>query len=121
MVGSFIYTIEATNGIRNGFWGGVCKATGNFGTSSGIAAAAILRMSLSQKDLYSYGWRVPFLISLLFGVVGVYLRQILRDDKEIVDAMKLKKSKTYQPITSKHEYPGLSFCSLLHNKLYLLL
>lgn len=43
LVGAFIYTIEATNGKDRGFWGGACKATGNFGTSLGMGAAVALR------------------------------------------------------------------------------
>ena len=55
LVGAFIYTIEATNGKDRGFWGGACKATGNFGTSLGMGAAVTLRYLLNTLIfLYVY-------------------------------------------------------------------
>ena len=80
LVGAFIYTVEATGGINRGFWGAVCKASGSGGTSLGMGFAAILRSTLTDDQMTSWGWRIPFLLSIVFGVVGVYLRASIRED-----------------------------------------
>ncbi|MDP8727316.1 MFS transporter [Serratia marcescens] len=42
-----------------------------FGASLGL----LLTSSLSEESLYSWGWRVPFIIGLLIIPVGVYIRR----------------------------------------------
>lgn len=83
LVGAYIYTIEAAGGIDRGFWGAMCKASGNLGTTLGMGVAALLRCYLSREALYSWGWRIPFLSGVLFGVIGIWLRSKLDDDDGI--------------------------------------
>jgi MFS family permease len=83
-VGAFIYTIEATGGSNRGFWGGACKATGNLGSSLGMGVVAVLRGTLSNQAMLSWGWRVPFLLSIVFGFIGIKLRSKLGDDKVLL-------------------------------------
>ena len=83
LVGAYIYTIEATGGKDRGFWGAMCKASGNLGTTLGMGVAALLRCFLSKEDLHSWGWRLPFLSGILFGVIGIWLRSKLDDDEGV--------------------------------------
>ena len=83
LVGAYIYTIEATGGKDRGFWGAMCKASGNLGTTLGMGVSALLRHYLSKQDLYTWGWRVPFLSGILFGVIGIWLRSKLDDDEGV--------------------------------------
>jgi MHS family proline/betaine transporter-like MFS transporter len=46
---------------------------------AGALVAAALTRVLSHEALLSWGWRVPFLIGLLIGPVGFYLRRHLDD------------------------------------------
>ena len=46
---------------------------------AGAAVAVTLSKSLSQEALMSWGWRVPFIIGLLIGPIGFYLRRNLDD------------------------------------------
>lgn len=39
---------------------------------------------LSEEDLYSWGWRVPFFVGLLIGPVGLYIRAKLAEPQELV-------------------------------------
>jgi MFS family permease len=81
LVGAFIYTIESTKGVNRGFWGGAVKASGNLGTAMGMGLAAILRTCLSKEQLYSFGWRIPFLLGIVFGTVGLRLRASLTESQ----------------------------------------
>jgi MFS family permease len=51
----------------------------NLGTIMGSATTAALTALLSHDDLLSYGWRLPFFVGGVFGVIGVYLRKRLRE------------------------------------------
>lgn len=80
LVGAYLYTLEATDGETKGFWGGACKASGNLGTTIGLALVTLLRYTLSKEQLYTWGWRIPFWVGLLFGIAGVYARSKLKDE-----------------------------------------
>jgi len=82
MIGAYIYTIEACEGKRRGLWGGVCKATALTGTVLGMGVVTLLREVLSEEDMYQWGWRIPFLSSILLGIVGIYLRSFLHESEE---------------------------------------
>eukprot|EP01031_Cornospumella_fuschlensis_P034237 gene34237-41443_t len=78
LVGALIFTLEATHGQHCGFWGGACKATGNFGSTAGIGVAALLRCVLSDKDMLTWGWRVPFWMGIVFSILGIIARKSLQ-------------------------------------------
>jgi MFS family permease len=55
-------------------WQGTSQQfAGVAGTGLGLFLAA----SLSEEQLYDWGWRVPFLIGILIGPVGLYIRRVL--------------------------------------------
>ena len=102
-VGPPPHTQARRQGRRKGFWGGACKvrpfpssrwtvptpshrpaaqATGNLGTAAGMGVSALLRGCLSDAALRSWGWRVPFLATVVLGAVGLWLRRGLEDNKE---------------------------------------
>lgn len=43
---------------------------------------------LSEEDLYSWGWRVPFFVGLLIGPVGLYIRAKLDETEEFTNSVK---------------------------------
>lgn len=54
----------------------------------GALVAATLSRSLSHEALLAWGWRVPFLIGLLIGPLGFYLRKHLDETLPPAHAMK---------------------------------
>lgn len=80
IVGAYIFTMEAAEGKNLGFWGGACKATGILGNAIGIGLVAILRWSLSEQQMNSWGWRIPFWAGFLVGIVGLWGRKSLALD-----------------------------------------
>src|ERR1700757_980629 len=45
----------------------------------GAGFGALLTSTLSEADLQSWGWRIPFLFGVLIGPVGLYIRNNIED------------------------------------------
>jgi MFS family permease len=60
-------------------WQGTSQQfAGVFGAGIGLVLAA----TLTEEQLYDWGWRVPFLIGLLIAPVGIYIRRVLPETIE---------------------------------------
>ena len=71
-----VYAIEGADS-SHGYWGGATKASAVFGNTLGLGVAAALRYALSDEQLRSYGWRIPFAIGACIGAFGVKARSRL--------------------------------------------
>lgn len=72
--GSASFMVEYAPEGRRGFFGSWQQFSVVGGLLLGSATGALLTSTLSEAALNSWGWRVPFLIGLLLGVVGLYIR-----------------------------------------------
>ncbi|MCE9521588.1 MAG: MFS transporter [Alphaproteobacteria bacterium] len=60
-------------------WQGISQQlAGIMGAGFGLALAA----TLSPESLYDWGWRVPFLVGILIGPIGLYIRRVLPETLE---------------------------------------
>lgn len=48
----------------------------------------MLREGLPEKQFLSWGWRIPFLLSVVLGIIGLYLRFHLQESEEFVKVKK---------------------------------
>lgn len=70
-------------------WQGTSQQfAGIAGTGLGLALAA----SLTEEQLYDWGWRVPFVIGILIGPVGLYIRRILPETMDKHEAHETSKA-----------------------------
>jgi MFS transporter, MHS family, proline/betaine transporter len=74
---------------RRGFLGSFLE----FGTLAGFSLGALLMLGfslvLSDDQMHSWGWRLPFLVAAPLGLVGLYLRSRLEDTpvfRELVES-----------------------------------
>lgn len=83
MVGAIVYIVEQTkySGYPT-FYGSLCKATGNLGSTLGLGLVAALRYLLGDARIMEFGWRIPFLSSIIFGVLGLIIRRQLVNDSD---------------------------------------
>lgn len=72
--GSASFMVEFAPEGRRGFFGSWQQFSVVGGLLLGSATGALLTSTLSEAALNSWGWRVPFLIGLLLGLVGLYIR-----------------------------------------------
>ena len=64
---------------------GVYGSMSLFGTTAGIVLASavcgLVSSSMSSADLYSWGWRIPFLLGAVTGIAALFLRKIIEESE----------------------------------------
>ena len=77
--GSAVLVVEYAPADRRGWYGGWQWATVALGFAAGIGAAALLGATLPASALRGWGWRLPFLLALPLGLIGLYIRTRLEE------------------------------------------
>ncbi len=72
--GSISFLVEHAPASRRGFAGSWTTFSANAGVLLGSGTGALITSDLSHDALYTWGWRVPFLLGIVVGAVGLYLR-----------------------------------------------
>ncbi|MFT4185610.1 MAG: MFS transporter [Micrococcaceae bacterium] len=88
-----IMTEFAPNGKR-GLYGAWQSFTVGLGLLGGALTAAIISLFMSEQTLNSWGWRIPFLITLPLGLIALYLR------------LKLEESPDFEKTAAKETEPA---------------
>ncbi|MER7051429.1 MULTISPECIES: glycine betaine/L-proline transporter ProP [unclassified Streptomyces] len=93
--GASTFIAEYAPDKRRGFLGSWLE----FGTLAGYIGGAglvtLMTALLSDGDLTSWGWRIPFLIAGPMGIIGLYLRMRLEETPAF--AAELEKAETSRP------------------------
>ncbi|MBV9523262.1 MAG: MFS transporter [Alphaproteobacteria bacterium] len=82
--GSTAYIVEFAREGRRGYTGSWQQVSVGTGFLLGSLSAALLAQTLDHDQLLAWGWRVPFLLGILLGLVGAYLRWRLDDTPKYV-------------------------------------
>jgi MHS family proline/betaine transporter-like MFS transporter len=77
--GSVALVTEYAPPDHRGRYGGWQWATIGLGLAAGILVAALVSAILPEPALRAWGWRVPFLLALPLGLVGLYVRVRLEE------------------------------------------
>lgn len=67
-------TVEGSSEGQYGLIGSLVMASANCGTLMGGLIACGIRATLTDDQLYSWGWRAPFWAGILVSISGVYLK-----------------------------------------------
>jgi MFS family permease len=76
------FLIESAPPGRRGFYGSWQMVGQALALLGGAFLGAVLTTALSPEALDSWGWRIPFLLGLVIGPVGLYIRRHL-DETEV--------------------------------------
>ncbi|MFF8092533.1 MFS transporter [Streptomyces sp. NPDC016675] len=95
---------------------GLISSLVSLGTNSGTLAAsglwAILLAVLSEEQLLSWGWRLPFLLSFLLMIFAVWMRRSLKESPvfeerpDVVDGVALARDEVESVIATADEHKG---------------
>jgi MHS family proline/betaine transporter-like MFS transporter len=74
LMSSVVFTLEGTDQSKWGIRAAMVFAATTLGAVLGSLVAYVLRESLTDAQLESYGWRLPFFFGLLGIIPGLYLK-----------------------------------------------
>jgi MHS family proline/betaine transporter-like MFS transporter len=83
---SIAYLAEYAPPKRRGLFGSWSMTSCFLGILFGSAMAALVTSVLSDEALHSWGWRVPFLMALVLGVIGFLLRKSMDESPAFLEA-----------------------------------
>ncbi|MCI9887369.1 MFS transporter [Micrococcales bacterium 31B] len=73
------YIAEVSPRHRRGLWSSVIYGSGTLGIVFATLLGAVLGSTFSSDFMDSWGWRIPFLIGGVLGLVAVWLRRTMKE------------------------------------------
>jgi serine/threonine protein kinase len=77
--GAAVYVAEQVPDHRRGFYTSFIQMTATLGLLLSLAVILLIRKSMSPADFSSYGWRLPFLISIFLVGISLYVRLKMKE------------------------------------------
>ncbi|WP_250452482.1 MFS transporter [Caballeronia sp. ATUFL_M2_KS44] len=94
--------IEAAPFSKRGFYGSFQMASQAAALLLGAVVGAAISRGLSPEALESWGWRVPFILGLVIGPVGLYIRRNMTDTEAFLHAQKTARRATLGEVFRAH-------------------
>ncbi|CAE6829248.1 MFS transporter [Paraburkholderia nemoris] len=94
--------IEAAPFSKRGFYGSWQMASQAAALLLGAVVGALITHGLSPEALKSWGWRVPFILGLIIGPIGFYIRRHLSDSEAFLLAQKTARRATLDEVFRSH-------------------
>ncbi|NYH18015.1 MFS transporter [Paraburkholderia bryophila] len=94
--------IEAAPFSKRGFYGSWQMSSQAAALLLGALVGAAISHGLSPDALKSWGWRVPFVIGLIIGPIGFYIRRHLADSEAFLHAQKTARRATLGEVFKSH-------------------
>ena len=85
--GAVLMAAEHGNAERRGFWASWPQAGVAAGNLLAAGVLALMAMLQSEADFLAWGWRVPFLLSVLLVAVGWYIRNRVAESRAFEEAL----------------------------------
>lgn len=101
--GAVLMTVEHAPENKRGWYGSLVQVGVPFGTLLANVAFLIVTASVSQEALISWGWRVPFIASILLVAVGIYIR------------LNIEETPSFQQVREQGAKAKLPFVYLMQN------
>lgn len=84
--GSCTYLYESADKKRRGFFGTLALTGVGMGLVLSSLTIFLFESFMSQEDIYSYGWRIPFFVSVFGSLIGFYMRNNLLETSDFSEA-----------------------------------
>ncbi|MDH4584702.1 MFS transporter [Pseudomonas sp. BN415] len=98
------FLVESAPANRRGLYGawqlfGQCLAV-----FAGAGMGALVTHTLSPEALDSWGWRIPFILGLLIGPVGLWMRRHMEETEAFIDAQEEHKGESFSLLRVVREH-----------------
>jgi len=110
--GSAVYLTEHAGNEYRGFKTSFLQLMGPLGILFSTLQIALLRNYLTPEEFQSWGWRVPFWISILLLAIAFKARMALEETPVFLEISK-NKQKTAHPLLSNFQDPHTRKCMFL--------
>ena len=77
--GAAVYVAEHVPDKKRGFYTSFIQTTATLGLFVSLGVILIVRTSMTEADFKTWGWRIPFLLSILLVGMSVYIRMRLKE------------------------------------------
>lgn len=96
--GAAVYVGEHSPDNRRGFYTSFIQITATLGLFVSLLVILATQSSMSKEDFSAWGWRIPFLLSILLVAISLYIRLKLRESP-IFSQIKSAGKTSIQPLT----------------------
>lgn len=103
--GAAIYVAEHAPPEKRGFYTSFIQASVAGGFVLSIAVVLICRALIPEDDFAAWGWRVPFLLSIILLGISLWMRLML-SESPVFQAMKQEGKIAGNPFIESFTYPG---------------
>lgn len=103
--GAAIYVAEHAPTEKRGFYTSFIQASVVGGFVLSIAVVLSCRFLIPEEEFNAWGWRVPFLLSIILLVISLWMRLKL-NESPVFQAMKAEGQTSKNPFVESFTYPG---------------
>ena len=109
--GGLLLAVEYAPRDKRGLYGAVPQTGALFGLALGALAGSVTTSLFSDEGFKTIGWRIPFLLSVILILVGLYIRSKVGETPSFVK-VKAEKHEAKVPIveTLKHHWKAVLTC-----------
>src|SRR5271168_264828 len=105
--GAVVYVAENVPDNKRGFYTSFIQITATLGLFVSLIVILITQNSMSKEDFAAYGWRIPFLISIILVAISLYIRLKMKESP-IFAQLKSAGMTSAQPLTDAFtKWPNL--------------
>lgn len=105
--GAVLMTAEYSAPARRGYFSSWVQIGAPVGFLLPLALFALLNATLSPEEMMDYGWRIPFLLSLLLVIVGLFIRLRIDESPVFAQIRETKAEESRPLIEVVRDYPGI--------------
>jgi MFS family permease len=77
--GAAVYVGEHVPDNKRGFYTSFIQITATLGLFVSLIVILVTQSSMSKEDFAAYGWRIPFLVSIILVLISLYIRLKMRE------------------------------------------
>src|SRR5271163_1056967 len=77
--GAAVYVGEHVPDNKRGFYTSFIQITATLGLFVSLVVILVTQNSMSKEDFAAYGWRIPFLISIILVMISLYIRLKMKE------------------------------------------
>ncbi len=103
--GAAVYVAEHVPDESRGYYTSFIQITASFGLLLSLAVIIGIQNSMSKEDFNSYGWRIPFLLSIILVGMSLYIRLRMKESP-IFQHIKSSGMASAQPIYDAFASPA---------------